>query len=497
MDNVNVYDDVHVDLGNEISKLEEQNKYLLNHINKLEDDVKKLCTELVNMKEIQKNLSRNISELFKTAKIEIQRKDRTIAELRQEIDDLILNKGGNFKRFKRQLHEKEADDHTKRFKSNVYDNEHKSARENSPAKLTSTSTSDSNRSEVRDATQYEDANKTIRDYKTNHFNRNSRYPLSTSNSRYQRRDTWYNENRRGRNRSRRSRSFDRSHSKDKYRSRSGDKYNNSITRPRWKESKTPECRTYNDRISKSVERRYEYSERSPFRRDRDLYYNEDNVSNLTKGNLNAAHLDIINLDDDDIEDGEITAESDALIIEDYNVEPKSLDPQQSNILTNRVDTKPITIEEYRNRRKDVEGEPRVIESKVVNDKEVDERAEKNSSNANNKELETQKEPEKTESIAVVTLDISSNINNHIKTTDCDKSIAGDINKSDAVLNNSSNNAINLNNEGSNSINLDNCNISCGDNSNLSNSSNLSITPNNSSRRPRKRRCVVIGFKEKT
>lgn len=41
------------------------------------------------MKGIQQNLSRNISELFKTAKIELHRKDRMISELREEINSLV------------------------------------------------------------------------------------------------------------------------------------------------------------------------------------------------------------------------------------------------------------------------------------------------------------------------------------------------------------------------------------------------------------------------
>lgn len=44
------------------------------------------------MKKTQENLSRNISELYKTAKLEIERKDRMIADLRRKLDDYVLRR---------------------------------------------------------------------------------------------------------------------------------------------------------------------------------------------------------------------------------------------------------------------------------------------------------------------------------------------------------------------------------------------------------------------
>lgn len=62
----------------------------------MEGDLGKLGVELTEMKKIQDNLARNISELHKTAKLELDRKDRTIADLRSQLDNLIFkrNTGG-------------------------------------------------------------------------------------------------------------------------------------------------------------------------------------------------------------------------------------------------------------------------------------------------------------------------------------------------------------------------------------------------------------------
>ncbi|GJQ70281.1 hypothetical protein Trydic_g22720 [Trypoxylus dichotomus] len=492
MEHLNIYDDIsHVDLGIEINKLEEQNKFLLNHISKLEEDIRKLCTELTNMKEIQQNLSRNISELFKTAKMEIQRKDRTIAELRQEIDDLILNRGGNFKKFKRQLYEKEDNNHPKRFASDAHVNEEKSVKDG----LTkSTLMSDGNKLEVRE-TQDEDMHKTNRNYKTDNFNRNARYSHSGSRSKYQNKGTRYNDTRRGEDgRFRRSRSIDKykRSSRDKYRSRSRDKYNSSASHTRWKENISSECsRSNSNRTSKSMDRRsnYEYCERSPLRHDRAFDYNKQDLSNLIKSDLNPKPHEVIHLTDD-IEDGEITTESDGLVIEDSISETKHFNTKQPKLTINKSEVKPITIEEYRSRKKDVEHEAEVTDYKELEDKEIDECLESTTLNAsNNKESDTQKEAEKIKSDVIT--DNSSNLNNNLRIANYSASVIADTDRSGAFLNSSDNTAINIRDDGNNSISSDSCNISHSENI-----SSLSNTPNSGNRRPRKRRCVVIGLKEK-
>lgn len=48
------------------------------------------------MKKIEENLKRNISELYKTAKTEIARKDRIIAELRTELDNLLFRRKNRY-----------------------------------------------------------------------------------------------------------------------------------------------------------------------------------------------------------------------------------------------------------------------------------------------------------------------------------------------------------------------------------------------------------------
>jgi hypothetical protein len=69
--------------------LQQQNSDLQLHIESLECDVEKLCSKIMDMKKTQDNLAKNISELFKTAKAEIERKDRIISDLRSQLDGYI------------------------------------------------------------------------------------------------------------------------------------------------------------------------------------------------------------------------------------------------------------------------------------------------------------------------------------------------------------------------------------------------------------------------
>ncbi|XP_068896055.1 glutamic acid-rich protein-like [Tenebrio molitor] len=77
------------DLDLEVEKLQQQNSDLQLHIESLECDVEKLCSKIMDMKKTQDNLAKNISELFKTAKAEIERKDRIISDLRSQLDGYI------------------------------------------------------------------------------------------------------------------------------------------------------------------------------------------------------------------------------------------------------------------------------------------------------------------------------------------------------------------------------------------------------------------------
>lgn len=57
------------------------------HIQSLESDIEKLCSKITEMKRVQTNLTKNISELYKTAKAEIDRKDRMINDLRSKLEE--------------------------------------------------------------------------------------------------------------------------------------------------------------------------------------------------------------------------------------------------------------------------------------------------------------------------------------------------------------------------------------------------------------------------
>lgn len=63
--------------------MENSNKKLKILIQELKQQIKKLENENSHFKSLNLILSKNISSLYKTAKSEIQRKDRTIEELRK------------------------------------------------------------------------------------------------------------------------------------------------------------------------------------------------------------------------------------------------------------------------------------------------------------------------------------------------------------------------------------------------------------------------------
>nr|CAI5852289.1 unnamed protein product [Callosobruchus analis] len=88
-DNEGIYDDIEdFDLGKEVDKLKAENVELEKRIDKLVAAIKKQSADLVDMRKTQQNLENNISSLYNTAKGEIDRKNRQIAELQRELDDI-------------------------------------------------------------------------------------------------------------------------------------------------------------------------------------------------------------------------------------------------------------------------------------------------------------------------------------------------------------------------------------------------------------------------
>ena len=65
-------------------QLEVENKELTQTVKDLTDRMSELETQNNELSRMNKNLKANISALVKTVQAEIQRKDNTIAELRQE-----------------------------------------------------------------------------------------------------------------------------------------------------------------------------------------------------------------------------------------------------------------------------------------------------------------------------------------------------------------------------------------------------------------------------
>ncbi|VEN42393.1 unnamed protein product [Callosobruchus maculatus] len=88
-DNEGIYDDIEdFDLGKEVDKLKAKNAELENHINKLVAAIEKQNATISDLKKTVANLEKNISSLYSTAKAELDRKNRQIADLQRELDDL-------------------------------------------------------------------------------------------------------------------------------------------------------------------------------------------------------------------------------------------------------------------------------------------------------------------------------------------------------------------------------------------------------------------------
>ncbi|XP_044751472.1 uncharacterized protein LOC123311512 [Coccinella septempunctata] len=111
-----IYDDLATqgDLGEMINDLQTKNNELQQHVCSLEQDIVKLCDKITEMKTVQDNLSKNISELFNTAKNELERKDRRIGELQNQLDDLIFRRRQPNSALKRKWEESYPDEINKR-----------------------------------------------------------------------------------------------------------------------------------------------------------------------------------------------------------------------------------------------------------------------------------------------------------------------------------------------------------------------------------------------
>ncbi|GLV37769.1 hypothetical protein CBL_06529 [Carabus blaptoides fortunei] len=81
------------DIGDTISKFEENKKALTQLVEESQKRIDSLSDEVSVLNKINKNLKVNISELYKTAKAEIERKSRQLADLRREVDDTLFRRG--------------------------------------------------------------------------------------------------------------------------------------------------------------------------------------------------------------------------------------------------------------------------------------------------------------------------------------------------------------------------------------------------------------------
>ncbi|CAH1117412.1 unnamed protein product [Phaedon cochleariae] len=146
---MNIYRDMEdYDLGHEIEKLKEENNMLGNHIVCLEGDVEKLTTALLRLKSLQENLTRNISSLFMTAKKEIERKDRIIADLRSQLDDITFRRMGM--RYQKRKPEETLEGNNKKPKYQENVNQVEQPKQNHPERDTLRNTKKSIRQRITD-----------------------------------------------------------------------------------------------------------------------------------------------------------------------------------------------------------------------------------------------------------------------------------------------------------------------------------------------------------
>ncbi|XP_019873331.2 transcriptional regulator ATRX [Aethina tumida] len=93
MDEDDIYGDLpQFNLGDELDKLQNTNTELEERTKSLEVTVKQLNEDLKAVKAANEVLKTNISELYKTAKHEIDRKDKLIQELREQIDNFAFRR---------------------------------------------------------------------------------------------------------------------------------------------------------------------------------------------------------------------------------------------------------------------------------------------------------------------------------------------------------------------------------------------------------------------
>ncbi|XP_071053120.1 uncharacterized protein [Onthophagus taurus] len=94
-----------IDFAEKYAELQEINETHIKNIESLTNEVNTLNKKLKEFQTTQEKITRNLSELFKTAKAEIARKDRMIAELRKQVDDILFRRNNHGEQRKRPIQE--------------------------------------------------------------------------------------------------------------------------------------------------------------------------------------------------------------------------------------------------------------------------------------------------------------------------------------------------------------------------------------------------------
>lgn len=367
-------------------------------------------------------------------------------------------------------------------------------------------------------TQSQETRQTYMDYKNEEFDRDSRYSSLNNRGRYRRNNRGYKENRRYDSRYRRSRSSDRF---GRRRSRSNDKYNRSKSQNRYRENRNDQYENGNHKRSKSINRRLSSSkskERSPnrdIREPRDFH--EDRLKNRNLYSNRYIEKDEILDLTCDLEEGELTAESDHLVIEDNVHDLKHISNKKISSFSNKADSKPITIEEYRSRKvklddesistkdcidiketlqpeltlEEHEDKKRILEYALMKiEEDISKNLDTKSKDEYRNDLRSRKSSKVPETISNITntnlrANIVKAINDHVPTKPIDC-------KTDVSSNERTNSILKLTMDNSdNSMSSNNCSFN-----NSENISNLSNDTANGNTKLRRRRCVVIGLKDK-
>lgn len=125
-----------------------------------------------------------------------------------------------------------------------------------------------------------------------------------------------------------------------------------------KGNETPERTNKTDKNKNVTRENYDHNDHFSDKNYKDVV-NDSKSRQRTKDKSNAPKCKLLDLTED-IEDGEITPENDTLIIEENVEDTQYINNRQSD-LSSKLESKPITIDEYRSRKKHMGDDPTLLQ----------------------------------------------------------------------------------------------------------------------------------------